>query len=164
MHDAVAATEVVCDASRKLVANAMHCQTTRLQAPRGMRLDRHLLCCCCLCWKPTRRNESDEFRNSEQSVSRFSAFGWRSGFSLSSAKLLVKVSIDIFVCFPLASSAGRSVHTPGSHKTPAATLRRKVVYQLAGWAGKWNAVPLTLNNQALDPFSKDLSLSGGYIY
>ena len=120
-----------------------------------------LLCCCCLCWKPTRRNESDEFGNSEQSVSRFSAFGWRSGFSLSSAKLLVKVSIDIFVCFPLASSAGRSVHTPGSLKTPAATLRRKVVYQLAGWAGKWNAVPLTLNNQALDPFSKDLSLSGG---
>ena len=90
-----------------------------------------LLYCCCLCWKPTRRNESDEFGNSEQSVSRFSAFGWRSGFSLSSAKLLVKVSIDIFVCFPLASSAGRSVHTPGSLKTPAATLRRKVVYQLA---------------------------------
>ena len=75
-----------------------------------------------------------------------------------------KVSIDIFVRFPLASSAGRSVHTSGPHKTPAATLRRKVVYQLAGWAGKWNAVPLTLNNQALDPFSKDLSLSGGYIY
>ena len=47
--------------------------------------------------------------------------------------------------------------------TPAATLRRKVVYQLAGWAGKWNAVPLTLNNKALDPFSKDLSLSVGYL-
>ena len=85
-------------------------------------------------------------------------------FSLSSANLLVKVSTGIFVCFPLASSAGRSVHTPGSLKTPAATLRRKVVYQIAGWAGKWNAVPLTLNSQALDPFSKDLSLSGGYIY
>ena len=39
MHDAVAATEVVCDASRKLVANAMHCQTTRLQAPSGMRIN-----------------------------------------------------------------------------------------------------------------------------
>ncbi len=39
MHDAVAATEVVCYASRKLVANAMHCaqQTTD---PKGMRLDR----------------------------------------------------------------------------------------------------------------------------
>ena len=48
-----------------------------------------------------RRNESDEFGNSEQAVSRFSAFGWRSGFSLSSAKLLVKVSIDILSAFRL---------------------------------------------------------------
>ena len=47
--------------------------------------------------------------------------------------------------------------------TPAAALRRKVVYQLAGWAGKWNAVPLTLNNKALGPFSKDLSLSVGHL-
>ena len=133
-------------------------QTT---GPKGMRLVRYLLYCCCLSWKPTRRNESDESRNSEQSVSRFSAFGWRSGFSLSQRQATSKVSIDIFVRFPLASSAGRSVHTSGPHKTPATTLRRKVVYQLAGWAGKWNAVPLTLNNQALDPFSKDLSLSGG---
>ena len=38
-----------------------------------------------------------------------------------------------------------------------------MVYQLAGWAGKWNAAPLTLNNKALDPFSKDLSLSVGYL-
>ena len=82
-----------------------------------------LLCCCCLCWKPTRRSESGEFGNSEQSVSRFSAFGWRSGFSLSQRQATSKVSIDIFVRFPLASSAGRSVHTSGPHKTPAATLR-----------------------------------------
>ena len=46
---------------------------------------------------------------------------------------------------------------------PAATLRKIVVYQLAGWAGKWNALPLALNNKALDPFSKDLSLSVGYL-
>ena len=50
-----------------------------------------------------------------------------------------------------------------STRTPVAALRRKVVCQLAGWAGKWNAVPLTLNNKALDPFSKDLSLSVGYL-
>ena len=47
---------------------------------------------------------------------------------------------------------------------PAAKLRKKLVYQLEGWAGnKWNAVPLALNNQALDPFSKDLSLSVSYL-
>ena len=130
MHGAVAATEVICDASRKLVANAMHCQTTRLQAPSGMRINRSVVLLLSVL-KPTRRNESDESRNSEQSVSRFSAFGWRSGFSLSQRQATSKVSIDIFVRFPLASSAGRSVHTSGPHKTPAATLRRKVVYQLA---------------------------------
>ena len=43
MHGAVAATEVVYDASRKLVANAMHCQTTRLQAPSGMRINRSVV-------------------------------------------------------------------------------------------------------------------------
>ena len=43
MHGAVAATEVVCDASRKLVANAVHCQTTRLQAPSGMRINRSVV-------------------------------------------------------------------------------------------------------------------------
>ena len=85
-----------------------------------------------------------------------------SGFTLSQRQATSKVSIDIFVRFPLASSAGRSVHTVGS-LPPAATLRKKVVYQLAGWAGKWNAVPLALNNKALDPFSKDLSLSVGYL-
>ena len=101
MHDAVAATEVVCDTSRNHVANAMHCQTTRLQAPSGMWINRPVVLLGCLCWKPTRRNESDEFGNSEQSVSRFSAFGWRSGFFLSSAKLLVKVSIGILSAFCL---------------------------------------------------------------
>ena len=43
MHGAVAATEAVCDASRKLVANAMHCQTIRLQAPSGMRINRSVV-------------------------------------------------------------------------------------------------------------------------
>ena len=105
MHDAVAATEVVCDASRKLVANAMHCPGCiarqpdyRPQVACGSTA---LLCCCCLCWKPTRRNESDEFGNSEQSVSRFSAFGWRSGFSLSSAKQLVKSASTFLSAFRL---------------------------------------------------------------
>ena len=84
------------------------------------------------------------------------------GFTLFQRQATSKVSIDIFVRFPLASSAGRIVHTTGS-LPPAATLRKIVVYQLAGWAGKWNAVPLALNNKALDPFSKDLSLSVGFL-
>ena len=46
---------------------------------------------------------------------------------------------------------------------PAAKLHKKLVYQLAGRAGKWNAVPLALNNKALDPLSKDLSLPVGYL-
>ena len=43
MHDAAAATEVVYYASRKLVANAMHCkqQTT---GPKGMRSLHRYLC------------------------------------------------------------------------------------------------------------------------
>ena len=44
-------------------------QTT---GPKGMRLDRHLLYCCCLCWKPTKRNESDEFGNTRNN--RFLGF------------------------------------------------------------------------------------------
>ena len=64
MHDAVAATEVVCYASRKLVENAMHCrqQTTD---PEGMRLDRSfvLYCCCQSVLETVERNESDESGN-----------------------------------------------------------------------------------------------------
>ena len=73
------------------------------------------------------------------------------GFTLSQRQATSKVSIDIFVRFPLASLAGRSVHTTGQ-LPPAATLRTKKGYQLAGRAGKkWNAVPLALNSKALDP-------------
>ena len=110
-----------------------------------------LLCCWVVC--VGNRREETRVASSETRNNRFLGFlllVGGAGFFLSSAKLLVKVSIDILPAFRLLlprSSAGRSVHTLGSLKTPAATLRRKVVYQLAGWAGKWNAVPLTLNNQ-----------------
>ena len=63
MHDAVAATEVVCYASRKLVANAMHCkqQTT---GPKGMRSLHRYLCVLLLSVLETdKRNESDESWN-----------------------------------------------------------------------------------------------------
>ena len=146
MHDAVAATEVVCDASRKLVANAMHCQTTRLQAPSGMRINRSVVLLLSVLETDEKKRE---WRVQKLGTIGFSVFRfWLAErvFPLQ-PQATSKVSIDIFVRFPLASSAGRSVHTSGPHKTPAATLRRKVVYQLAGWAGKWNAVPLTLNNQ-----------------
>ena len=52
------------------------------------------------------------------------------GFTLSQRQATSKVSIGIFVRFPLASSAGRSAHTVGL-LPPAATLRKKLVYQLA---------------------------------
>ena len=60
MHDAAAATEVVYYASRKLVANAMHCkqQTT---GPNGVRSLYRYLCVSLLSVLETdkRRNESD---------------------------------------------------------------------------------------------------------
>ena len=100
---------------------------------------------------------------SEQSVSLVSDLGWlREVFPSLAAKLLVKSASTFLSAFRLLPRL-EEVYIPWVFR-PATTLRRKVVYQLAGWAGKWNAVPLTLNKQALDPFSKDLSLSGGYIY
>ena len=53
-----------------------------------------------------------------------------SDFALSQRQATSKVSIEICVRFPLASSAGRSVHTVGL-LPPAAKLRKKMVYQLA---------------------------------
>ena len=74
-----------------------------------------------------------------------------SWFTPSQRQATSKVSIGIFVRIPLAPSAGRSAHTAGS-LPPAATLRKKKGYHLKGWAGKWNAAPLALNNsKALDP-------------
>ena len=84
------------------------------------------------------------------------------GFALSQRQATSKVSIDIFVRFPLASRL-EEVHIRRGSLPPAATLSKIVVCQLAGWAGKWNAVPLALSNKALDPFSKDLSLSVGFL-
>ena len=54
-----------------------------------------------------------------------------SGFALSQRQATSKVSIDIFVRFPLASSAGRSAYTVGL-LPPAAKLRKKLIYQFAG--------------------------------
>ena len=91
MHDAVAATEVVCDASRKLVANAMHCkrQTT---GPKGMRsLHRYLCVLLLLLLETDKRNESDESWNTQNN--RFLGFWpWvaERGFPSLSAEQLVK--------------------------------------------------------------------------
>ena len=131
MHDAAAATEVVCDASGKLVANAMHCQTTRRQPPKGY-ADQPLCCAVVVCVGNRRK---------ETRVASSGILG-TIGFSFSCIWLAErvfrlqrqatsKVSIDIFVRFPLASSAGRSVHTPGSLKTQPPHFAEKVVYQLA---------------------------------
>ena len=83
------------------------------------------------------------------------------GFPSLSAKQLVRSASTFLSAFCLLPRL-EEVHIPWI-RTPAAKLRKKLVYQLAGWAGKWNAVPLALNNKALDPFSKDLSLSVGYL-
>ena len=153
MHDAVAATEVVCYASRKLVANAMHCaqQTTD---PTGMRLDRSLLVvCCCQCWKQSRETRVTRVEYSEQSVSLVSDLGWLGEVLPSlSAKLLVKSASTFLSAFRLLPRL-EGVYIQRVFR-PAATLRRIVVYQLAGWAGKWNAVPLTLNKIALGPLAR----------
>ena len=53
-----------------------------------------------------------------------------SGFALSQRQATSKVSTDIFVRFPLASSAGKSAYTAGL-LPPAAELRKNLVYQLA---------------------------------
>ena len=102
MHGAVAATEVVCDASRKLVANAMHCKTTRQQAPRGCGWT--AICVVLLLSvleTDEKKRECRVWEYSEQSVSRFSDLGWRSGFSLSSAKQLVKSASACLSAFRL---------------------------------------------------------------
>ena len=101
MHDAVAATEVVCDASRKLVANAMHCQTTRLQAPRGCGWS--AICCTVVVCVGNRREEtrvtSPETRNN-----RFLGFlllVGGAGFPSPSAKQLVKSASTFLSAFRL---------------------------------------------------------------
>ena len=83
------------------------------------------------------------------------------GFPSLSAKQLVKSASTFLSAFRLLPRL-EEVYIPWVY-TPAAKLRKKVVYQLAGWADKWNAAPLALNNNALDLFSKDLSLSVGYL-
>ena len=130
MHDAVAATEVVCDASRKLVANAMHCQTTRLQAPRGVRVGRSVVLLLSVLETDEKKREWRVVTHSESRFSVFCLWLAERVFPLQ-RQATSKVSIDIFVRFPLASSAGRSVHTPGSLKPQPPRFAEKVVYQLS---------------------------------
>ena len=83
---------------------------------------------------------------SEQSVSLVSDLGWLGEVLPSfSAKLLVKSASTFLSAFRLLPRL-EGVYIQRVFR-PAATLRRIVVYQLAGWAGKWNAVPLTLNKK-----------------
>ena len=84
-----------------LWANAMHCQTTRLQAPRGMRVNRSVVLLLSVLETDEKKREWRVREHSEQSVSRFSVFGWRSGFSLSSAKQLVKSASTFLSAFRL---------------------------------------------------------------
>ena len=90
---------------------------------------------------------------SEQSVSLVSDLGWLGEVLPSlSAKLLVKSASTFLSAFRLLPRL-EGVYIQRVFR-PAATLRRIVVYQLAGWAGKWNAVPLTLNKIALGPLAR----------
>ncbi len=80
------------------------------------------------------RNESDvRVEYSEQSVSLVSDLGWlREAFPLL-APSTSKVSIDIFVRFPLASSAGRSVHTTGLPTGRHASQNSGLPTRRLGW-------------------------------
>lgn len=70
---------------------------------------------------------------SEQSVSLVSDLGWlREAFPLL-APSTSKVSIDIFVRFPLASSAGRSVHTTGLPTGRHASQNSGLPTRRLGW-------------------------------
>ena len=80
------------------------------------------------------RNESDvRVEYSEQSVSLVSDLGWlREAFPLL-APSTSKVSIDILVRFPLASSAGRSVHTTGLPTGRHASQNSGLPTRRLGW-------------------------------
>ena len=148
------------EASRKLVAALPDNQTT---GPKW-HADQPLCCAVVVC-VGNRRKETRVASSGILGTIGFSVFCFwlaESGFP-SLAPSNEQSPHRNFLRFPLASSAGRSVHTACSQTRQPPRFAEKVVCQLAGRAGKWNAVPLALNNQALDPFSKVLSLSGGYL-
>ena len=120
MYDAAAATEVVCYASRKLVANAMHCRQQATD-PKGMRLDRYL-CCIVVVSVGNRQNESDDSWNTRKSVSlSFRPWMAESGFPSLSAKQLVKSASTFLSAFRLLPRL-EEVYIPWVY-TPAATER-----------------------------------------
>ena len=110
MHDAVAATEVVYYASNKLDENAMHQEGPVLL----------------LLYVGNRQKaESDERTSGSMVRLAFRLWLVEIGFALPQRQATSKVSIDIFVRFPLASTAGRSIHTTGSlPPAPRFVLRR----------------------------------------
>ena len=118
MYDAAAAaaTEVVYYASKSLTQ--MRCIAShRQQAPMGMRsYTAQWPCVVVVIVGNRQRTESDE-RRRRYSMVRLVFCLWLavSGFALFQRQATSKVSIGIFVRFPLASSAGRSAHTVGLH-------------------------------------------------
>ena len=118
----------------------------RHQAPRG-RTPCTASCVLCVLLlsvlETDERNESNESWNTRKSGPLVSDLGWlREVFPLlAGAKQLVKSASTFLSAFRLLPRL-EEVYMPWVY-TPAATLRKIVVYQLAGWAGKWNAAPLT---------------------
>ena len=141
MYDAAAATDMDYYASKSLTQ--MRCiASNRQQAPRGcgaIQPNGRVLLLCLL--RNRQRTESDERRRGP--MVRFVFCFWLavSGFALSQRQATSKVSIGIFVRFPLASSAGRSSHTVGL-LPPAAKLRKKLACQLA-WAERTHCLQPT---------------------
>ena len=81
----------------------------RHQAPRGRTpCTASCVYCCCQCWKQTRETRVTRVGILGNPFIWLSDLGWQ-------RQATSKVSIDILVRFPLASSAGRSVHTVGLH-------------------------------------------------
>ena len=116
MYGAVAATtEVVywfITQAKKTLTQMRCTASNRQKAPRGcgaIQPSGRVL----LLWllRNRQRTESDERRRDSMVRLVFCLWLAVSGFALSQRQATSKDSIDIFVRFPLASSAGRSVHT-----------------------------------------------------
>ena len=92
--------EVVCDTSRKLVASAMHCKTTRPQAPRGCGWTTAICCTACSLLSTLETEERNESYESEILGNPFLWFlalaGWGRVFLSRSAKPVVAHGDDMW--------------------------------------------------------------------
>ena len=110
----------------------------RQQAPKGCSPcpASSRVCCCYPRWKPKRETRVTRVEYSEI---RFSGFWlWLAGRVFPPQRqATIKVSVGIFVRFPLASSAGRSINTTCPHTRQPPRFAEKRVSQLAVSAARF---------------------------